>query len=110
MSALADKLRRARESVIEAGGHQFTIRRPTDMEAVQMGEQTALDILCRHTVGWTLKEIDLVPGGTPVDAAFDAEAFREWVQDQPTVFAALMEGIKGAYAAHAQKREAAAKN
>lgn len=110
MSALADKLRRARESVIEAGGFKFTVRRPTDMEAVLMGEQTVLDILCRHTVGWSLKEIDLVPGGSPVEAAFDADAFREWVQDQPEVFAALVDGIKGAYAAHAQQREAAAKN
>lgn len=111
MSALADKLRRARESTIECGGHVFTIRRPTDFEAVLMGEKTALDILCQHTVGWNLTELGLgVPGGTDAAVPFDADCFREWVQDQPAAFAALMDGIKDTYAAHAQQREDAAKN
>jgi hypothetical protein len=110
MSALAEKIRRARESTVEAGGHVFTIRRPTDADAMSLGDASVMDIVRRFVVGWTLKEIDLIPGGSPVDAAFDAEAFGEWVSDQPEVIGTLSTAIVSAYQAHAQKRSDAEKN
>lgn len=110
MSALADKIRKARESEVPAGGFSFTVRRPTDAEAMNLGGVKAVDLLVRFVVGWNLKEIDLVPGGSPVAAPFDAEAFGEWVSDQPEVLGTLSAAIVKAYEAHAAKREDAAKN
>ena len=110
MSALADRIRRARESQVEAGGHSFTIRRPTDAAAASLGIASAVDIVGRFTVGWTLKEIDLVPGGSAVDVPFDAEAFEEWVSDRPDIIAALAGAIVEAYKAHVDKREGVEKN
>ena len=111
MSALGEKLRRARESAVAASGFQFTVRRPTDMEAVSLSGMEGIDILARHVVGWNLSEIDLgVPGGNPEPAPFDADSFREWVQDQPEIFVDLARAVGEAYAAHVAKKAAAAKN
>lgn len=110
MSALADRIRRARESQVEAGGHDFTIRRPTDAEAASLGAVSNVQYIARFTVGWNLKEIDLVPGGNPVDAPFDSDAFCEWVSDQPDVAKKIAEAITEAYKAHAEKRDTDAKN
>jgi hypothetical protein len=110
MSALADKIRKARESSVEAGGHSFTIRRPTDAEAMTLGEATVTDVARRFVVAWSLKEIDLIPGGSPTDAPFDSDAFVEWVSDQPETLAALSSAIVAAYQAHVAKRGEAEKN
>lgn len=110
MSALADRIRRARESKVEAGGFGFTVRRPTDAAAATLGSLDAVAILRRFVVGWTLKEIDLIPGGSPVDAPFDAEAFGEWVSDQPEILGALVNAVVESYKAHAAKRSDAEKN
>jgi hypothetical protein len=110
MSALADKIRKARESSVDAGGHRFTIRRPTDAEAMTLGEATIIDVARRFVVGWDLQEIDLIPGGNPVAAQFDAEAFGEWVSDQPETLGVLSTAIVSAYQAHAAKRSNAEKN
>lgn len=110
MSALADRIRRARESTVESGAHRFTVRRPTDAAAASLGAASAVDIVARFTVGWTLQEIDLIPGGSAVDVPFDADAFAEWVADRPDVIATLASAIVDAYKAHVEKREGAEKN
>lgn len=113
MSALADKIRRARETKVEAGGREFTIRRPTDAEAMEFGQDGGikpLDLVCRFTVGWNLTELDLIPGGVGVAVEFDAEAFREWAADQPETLSALSTAVVQAYTAHAAKRGDAEKN
>lgn len=111
MSALADKLRRARESEVEAGGHVFTIRRPTDVEAHGMAGQDTLDAVCRFVVGWNLSEIDLgVPGGSGVAAGFDVDALREWLSDRVEVLGKLAEAIVKAYQDHVAQKADAEKN
>jgi len=110
MSALADKIRRARESTVEAGGHSFTVRRPTDADAMGLGKATVIELVVRFVVGWNLKEIDLIPGGSPVEAPFDDEAFSEWVADQPEILGVLSGAIVSAYQDHAKKRTEAEKN
>lgn len=110
MSALADKIRRARESKVDAGGHSFTIRRPTDAEAATLGGMDTVGILGRFVVGWNLKEIDVIPGGSPIDAPFDAEAFGEWVSDQPDIIGTLAQAVIDSYKAHVARREGAEKN
>lgn len=106
--SLVEKMRKAREQVIELEGHRFTIRRPTDAE-VACGPGP-MDLVYQYVVGWDLKEIDLFPGGSPVEAAFDAEVWREWVADQPTLWAPIFEAVQKAYSDHAAKLEDTAKN
>jgi hypothetical protein len=110
--SLIDKIRRARQVAVEAGGKPFTIRRPTDEEAIAISRDNAslLDVVKRFTVGWGLQEVDLVPGGSPVAVPFDADLFGEWVADQPEVWEPLGNAIMDAYKAHADKRDTAAKN
>lgn len=110
--SLIDKIRKAREVGVEAGGRQFVIRRPTDEEALRIGraDMDMLGIVKRFTVGWDLTELDLIPGGTPTSLPFDAELFGEWVADQPAVWEPLAQAIMDAYKAHADKREDAVKN
>jgi len=110
--SLIDKIRKARETTIEAGGHQFTIRRPTDEEAITLSREDVglVAIVKRFTLGWDLAEIDLIPGGGPEKVAFDGSLFGEWVADRPQVWEPLGNAIMAAYTAHAASREAALKN
>lgn len=110
--SLIDKIRKARETGVEAGGWKFTIRRPTDEEALRVSREDfgMLDIVKQFTVGWEMSEIDLIPGGNPDKIPFDAALFGEWVADQPSVWEPLAQAIMDAYKAHADKRENAVKN
>lgn len=110
MSALSDRIRRARESQVEAGGFVFTIIRPTHADRETLSGIRQVEFVARFTTGWNLKEIDLVPGGSPVDALFDTEALREWVADQPEILEALVKAIVDAFHAYAQKKDTAEKN
>lgn len=108
--SLLDKIRKARETGVEAGGRKFTIRRPTDEEAMQFGKSGLLDIVKKFVIGWELTELDLIPGGDGVAVKFDPELFSEWVADQPEVWEPLGTAILNAYKAHTDKRDAAVKN
>lgn len=112
MLSLIDKIRRAREIGVEADGKKFTIRRPTDEEALQFSNEnvTMLSVVKRFTVGWEMAEMDIVPGGGPEKVPFDAILFGEWVADQPTIWEPLGTAILSAYQAHHDKRGTAAKN
>lgn len=108
--SLIDKIRKAREQTVEADGHVFTIRRPTDEEAIGLGNAGLVDVVKRFVVGWNLQEIDIIPGGSAVDVAFDAEVFAEWVADRPVVWQPIAQAVLDAYTAHAKKRDDAVKN
>ena len=110
MSALAEKIRKSRESVIEAGGFQFTIRRPTDMEMVEFYQKRDPKQLLRFVVGWgRVRELDLFPGGDPHPAKFDPEACEEWLSDRADLFSPVVTGITDAYQAHKSAMEDAEK-
>jgi len=104
-----EKLRKARERNVPVDGHIFTIRRPTNAEVASLSG-TGLDMVKRFVVGWDLREIDVVPGGTDIPLPFDAELFADWIEDRPEFWAALFESIQGAYLEHAQAQDAARKN
>lgn len=110
--SLIDKIRKARESTIEVGGHQFTVCRPTDEEALTLGRQnvTLVDVVKRFTRGWNLAEIDVIPGGGPEKVPFDADLFAEWVADRTEVWEPLGNAIMDLYKTHADQRAAAVKN
>lgn len=111
MSALGDKLRRARESTVDCDGMVFTIRRPTDIEAWNARDKEGIDVVCGFVVGWNLTELQLgLPGGSGVPVEFDADALREFLSDRPELIRQLSDAVTAAYVDHANKRGEAEKN
>lgn len=109
--SLAEKIRKSREKGIEAGGFKFIIRRPTDLEMMEHSRNRNAVALLRFVVGWeSVKELDLIPGGQPIDAPFEAEACLEWLSDRPDLMGPVVEAIVAAYQEHFAAKEAAAKN
>lgn len=110
--SLIDKIRKARETNIDVEGHTFTIRRPTDEEALDFSGDNVklLSVVKNFTIGWDLSEIDIIPGGTSEKVPFDSALFGEWVADQPLIWEPLGSAIINAYKVHSDKREAALKN
>ena len=114
--ALVEKIRRARESrvtveVAGSGERQFTVRRPTDAEAVELREQVEVfAIVCRYTVDWTLTELDVIPGGDAQPVTFSAELFREWAADHPEVWRPLFDAVLDSYSRHRERAGSDAKN
>lgn len=108
--ALVEKILRAREQRVEVGGRAYTIRRPTDADALALRDSTALEVVSRHVVGWSVREADLVPGGSDAEVPFSAEVWAAWLPDQPDLWEPLATAIFDAYAAHVKAREDAAKN
>jgi hypothetical protein len=105
---LIEKIRKAREVTIYQDGFGFTIRRPTDMEfmTLRRGAVDLEDILRRFVVNWLdVKEIDLIPGGSPTPVPFDSELFVEWVVDRPSLWLPLRRAIEAAYESHAKAIE-----
>lgn len=112
--SLADKLRRARESVKTVGAFDFTIRRPTDVEANQLraaGKLSAAAFI-PFVVDWgVVSEIDLgLPGGNPHPLPFDADACKEWLADRPDLLSPLADAIMDAYMKHVQALKEIPKN
>ena len=95
MSVLAEKMRRAREMRVEAGGHVFIVLRPTRLEYVQKFRgDSAVEGVFGQIVGWDkVREADLVNGGDPHPAPFDADACREWLSDRGDLFNAVAEAV-----------------
>lgn len=108
--ALLEKLLRAREKRVEVDGRTYTIRRPTDADVMQMRDRPPLEFVTRFVIGWTLQEIDLVPGGMAIDVPFDPALWAAWVMDHPEVWDPLSMAIVSAYEEHVKERETAAKN
>ena len=109
--ALIDKLRRAREFKVEAGGYSFTLRRPTDLEWVEIAGQSSARAVLPFVIGWEgVKELDLIPGGDPHPLPFDATACQEWLADRIDLLPLLLEAFVKSYEAHLQARADAVKN
>lgn len=109
--SLAEKLRKAREKQVEVGGFTFTVRRPTDVEAIRLRQGVELSDLLGFVVGWHgVRELDLIPGGDPHPLPFDAEVAREWLADRPDLLNPLIDAVIDTYRAHVKALEDAAKN
>lgn len=108
--SLLDKRQAARQSVVEAGGFKFTIRRPTAYERASIGGQAPFDLLCKFVVGWNLNEIDLIPGGSPTPAAFDSELLADYLADNPELWEPLTVALAESIRIHDEAVGNAAKN
>lgn len=104
------KRQRAREFIVEAGGHAYTLRRPTARERIELSGGTRLDMARACVVGWDLTRLDLYPGGDAGPAPFDAALWSDWLDDNPAIWGALMTALEDHLAAHDAALEAAAKN
>lgn len=63
-------------------------------------------VLIDSVVGWTAKEIDLIPGGiADIDAAFDIEAFIEFVGDYPEAYKAICNAVVESYIEYHKKTD-----
>lgn len=105
------RLRRSRQIEVEAGGHRFTVERPTMAEVVQAGGMLRADVefLARHVVSWDLTVADLVPGGDPEPADFDAEVCALWLADRPDLWAPLGTALRDAFRAYEEALDAKGK-
>ena len=107
--SLIDKLRKSRQINVESKGKLFIVRRPTDLEMIDLqnsGGLTQGDIIKRFVCGWEgIKELDIIPGGTGEMVKFDSELFGEWIQDQPEHWSPITESIVTSYKKHKQKLE-----
>lgn len=108
--ALLEKLLRSRESGVVVDGHTFTIRRPTDEDALTLQGSGPLDFVKRFVVGWDLTELDIIPGGGPERVPFSTELWSAYVSDHPELWEPLATPIVEAYRTHAVGREEAEKN
>lgn len=109
-ASLIAKLRKAREFSVEAGGHKFTVSRPTDVDAIELAGIAPVEFVRKFVIGWDLKELDVIPGGSPEPVAFDADLWAEWIADHPELWEPIAVPIMDAYRRHVEQREAAAKN
>lgn len=111
--SILDKIKKAREFMIEVEGVRFTLSRPTDLEAITMKyesvEQAVLDVP-RFVVGWSLQEIDLFPGGNAIAVEPEAEVVSAYLADRPDMWMPLIEALKDSYSKHSKKREERSKN
>lgn len=113
--SLAEKLRTARESQVEIGGHRFTIRRPTELEMIEIrvSDRGRGRAVLPFVIGWgdSVTALALgVPGGDAHPVAFDAAVRDEWLTDRLDLLQPLADALFAAVAARAAKREDAKKN
>ena len=102
-AALIAKIRKARETKVKVEKFTFTIKRPTDLEMLELSAQRLkqVDILEGYVINWEgVTEIDIVSSGTDVAAVFSRELFAEWIADQPQLWGPITEAIVDAYQKH----------
>lgn len=108
MSALAERLVRAREEWVRAGAHEFLVRRPA-LLALAGVETRAL--VCRAVVGWrNVTEGDVFDGGSSRPVQFEAALAEEWLSDRPDLFAPVLEKLEMMITAYSERRASAEKN
>lgn len=111
MSALSDKIRRAREIRVPIGGKTFTLLRPTTLDMLDLQGKTAARAIIPHIIGWEgVTGLDLYPGGDGAPVPFDADACAEWLADRVDLLGPIAQAAVDAYDAHRAQIEGAAKN
>lgn len=102
---LLEKLRKSRETNIDAGGFTFTIRRLTDFDIADImqngGALNTKTLIKKAVVGWPgMTELKLgIPGGSDIAVEFDSDLFAEWVAEYNEVWQALRDAVWQNYAA-----------
>lgn len=109
--SLVEKIRKARETRVGAGGFTFVIRRPTALEMIEIQNQPRGRAILPFVIGWEgVKEVDLIPGGDPHPLAFSADACEEWLTDRLDLLAPVADAVFAAFKEHEDRLEDAKKN
>lgn len=114
--SLIARMRKAREIDQDALGHRFTLRIPNagemeDWTGTLGGRApTFRRLVLAFTVGWDLREIDLIPGGGPEPVAFAPELFEAWLNDHPDAVTPLFDAMTQGMERRLGEREDAVKN
>jgi len=113
MSALSEKMRKAREMRVECGnGKTLTVLRPTPLqwEEIIKSEKIVHGIIGLVT-GWSgFVELDFIPGGDPHPLPFDADACTEWLSDNPAIFSSVADAVIDGMTQYLEKKKDAVKN
>lgn len=111
MSALAEKIRKAREVEVEAAGFSFIVRRPTDLEMIDLRGAKVGRVCLPFVIGWKdVSELSMLGTGSPHPLEFDKEACAEWLNDRLDIVSELAKAIFDAYEDHVKKVSEAVKN
>lgn len=99
--SLVEKIRKARETKVEAGGFTFVIRRPTALEMSEMASASRGRAVLPFVIGWDgVREMDIIPGGDPHPLPFDAGVCAEWLADRFDLLVPLATQVFDAFVAH----------
>lgn len=101
---LLERMQKARERDVTVDGRRYTIRRPTDADAIAMTSRAPLDFARAFVVAWDVREMDLVPGGTDAPAPFSPELWRAYVDDRPQLWEPLAVAVLDEYRRHVKER------
>ncbi len=111
MSVLSEKIRKAREMRVDAGGKTFIVLRPTTLDMIDLQGKTAARAIMPHIIGWEgVTGLDLYPGGDGAPVPFDSDACAEWLSDRVDLLGPIAQAAVDAYDAHRLAIEDAAKN
>lgn len=113
MSALSEKMRKAREMRVEcAKGKTLTVLRPTPLqweEIVKSGK--VVEGVIGLVIGWHgFVELDFIPGGDPHPLDFDIDACAEWLSDNPAEFSRVADAVIDGMTKYLQQKKEAVKN
>lgn len=113
--SIRDRLIAARESWIQAGGFEFKVRRPTEMQTLAWRaldrDQVAESMIKTCVVGWRgVRECDLASGESDDEAVFDALTFAAWIEDRPDLWEPITGAVLASIEAARSSREASEKN
>lgn len=112
MSALAEKLRKARTLSVEVDGFTFHVLRPTPLEFSEKlsGGKFARGVMSL-IVGWEgVSELTMLGIGTPHPLPFDAEACAEWLSDHPEIYNVIAKAVIDGFDERMRNLEGAEKN
>lgn len=111
--SLVERIQAARQSRVPSQGKTFVVRRPTDLEMVEMRDMQVKqgDLITRFVCGWDgFTELDLVPGGGPDPVPFAADVFGEYIADHPEHWDAITRAVMDGYQAHKTAQGESLKN
>jgi hypothetical protein len=104
--SLVEKIRKARETKVEAGGFTFVIRRPTALEMAEMPAISRGRAIVPFVIGWEgVREIDVIPGGDPHPLAFSADVCAEWLGDRLDLLSPLATAVFDSFTAYQSRIE-----
>lgn len=111
-NALITRLKKQREGKVTVGEFVFIVRRPTDVEVLQIRNSSMSwpEAAGRHVVDWSnVTENDIVGGGGSDKVPFDRALWLEWYADHPEFWEPIGQFVIDAYEAHQKDIEAVEK-